>query len=322
MIRTLCLNTSSKDFEDDIPVSKISDYRLDPNNVIWADISDPTSEDFLELAEEFDFHPLAIEDCQKEHQRPKVDEYEGYYFIVLYEPTLGEEGRLELREIDVFLGPNFLVTVHAQPIRAIETTKRLWQEWRDVAEQRAGLLGYLLMDTVVDDYLPMLDTLSEDVDTLEDKIFGDFDPKAIHSIFHTKKQLLYLRRAIGPLRDVFNKLLRREQPIFERATYAYFQDVFDHILRVTDTIDTLRDIIGSTMDAYLTVNGNRMNVVMKRLTAVATILMSVTLISSVFGMNFHYMPELSWRYGYVFALCMMVALGTALYIYMRRIKWL
>jgi len=323
MITTICLNSASRKFVRDFPAAELSDYCEKENNVVWADVSDPTGEDFLELAEEFNFHPLSIEDCRNAHQRPKVEEYPGYYFIVLYESELtGPDDDLELRELNIFLGKNYLVTVHSRPIRAVETAKRLWGEWTDRADHGAGLLAYLLMDAVVDDYMPLLDVLSDHMDDLEDDIFGEFRPEAIQDIFRIKKQLLYLRRAITPLREVFNTMLRREQPIFARATHVYFQDVFDHIIRVADTIDNLRDMLGSTMDAYLSVSGNRMNQIMKRLTSVSTILMSVTLVAGIYGMNFVFMPELQWRFGYVYALLSMIVIGLALYFYLRKVKWL
>ena len=323
MITTVCLDSTSKKFMEDCLAADISELRVPQQNIVWADVSDPTSEDFLELAEEFGFHPLSIEDCRNEHQRPKVEEYNGYYFIVLYEAELvGPQDRLELRELNIFLGSNYLVTVHSRPIRAIETARRLWHEWTDRAEHGAGLLSYLLMDAIVDDYMPLLDILSDRMDDLEDQIFGEFQSGAIQDIFRIKKQLLYLRRSIAPLRDVFNTMLRREQPIFARETHVYFQDVFDHVIRVADTIDSLRDMLGSTMDAYLSVSGNRMNMVMKRLTSIATILMSVTLVAGIYGMNFNVMPELKWKYGYVYALLSMVGIGIGLYLYLRKAKWL
>jgi len=323
MITTVCLNTNSKEFTENCIAADISELREVEGNIIWADVSDPTSQDFEELAEEFGFHPLSIEDCQNAHQRPKVEEFTGYYFIVLYEAELaGPNDRLELRELNIFLGKNYLVTVHSRPIRAIATASRLWHEWTDRAEQGAGLLAYLLIDGIVDDYLPLLDLMSDRMDDLEDSIFGEWRPESIEEIFSIKKKLLYLRRAITPLRDVFNTLLRREQPIFPRETHVYFQDVFDHLIRVADTIDTLRDMLGSTMDAYLSVSGNRMNKVMKRLTSISTILMSVTLIAGIYGMNFALMPELHWRYGYVYALASMVVVGLALYVYLKKIKWI
>src|SRR5947207_604089 len=269
MINTICLNSNSRTFDENCLAADISELRLEEGNVIWADVSDPTSHDFEELAEEFGFHHLSIEDCQNAHQRPKVEEYTGYYFIVLYEAELvGPNDRLELRELNIFLGKNYLVTVHSRPIRAIETAKRLWHEWTDRSDQGAGLLAYLLIDAIVDDYLPLLDIMSERMDELEDSIFGEWRAEVIEEIFSIKKKLLYLRRAITPLRDVFNMLLRREQPIFPRETHVYFQDVFDHLIRVLDTIDTLRDMLSSTLDEYLSASANRINKVMKRLTSI------------------------------------------------------
>lgn len=323
MINTVYLDTKTKAFTNTCPSSEISDLCPKEGQVVWADVSDPTSQDFAELAEEFNFHPLAIEDCQNGHQRPKVEEYQGYYFMVLYEAELaGPNDALELREMGVFLGPNYLVTVHKRPIRALETAKKLWPQWTDRAEHGSGLVAYLLIDAIVDDYLPLLDIMSERMDDLEDQIFGDFQSQSIEEIFRIKKMLLHLRRSVTPLRDVFNTLLRREQPLFAREIHVYFQDVYDHLIRVADTIDTLRDLLGSTMDAYLSVSGNRMNQVMKRLTSISTILMSVTLIAGIYGMNFNYMPELEWKYGYTFALGSMIAVGLGIYLYLRKVKWL
>ena len=323
MITTVCLNTNTKEFTENCIAADISELREIEGNIIWADVSDPTSRDFEELAEEFGFHHLSIEDCQNAHQRPKVEEYTGYYFIVLYEAELaGPKDRLELRELNIFLGKNYLVTVHSKPIRAIATAARLWHEWTDRAEQGSGLLAYLLIDGIVDDYLPLLDIISERMDDLEDSIFGEWRAEVIEDIFSIKKKLLYLRRSITPLRDVFNTMLRREQPIFPRETHVYFQDVFDHLIRVADTIDSLRDMLSSTMDAYLSVSGNRMNKIMKRLTSISTILMSVTLIAGIYGMNFIFMPELRWRFGYVYALLSMVVVGVALYVYLKKVKWI
>jgi magnesium transporter len=160
------------------------------------------------------------------------------------------------------------------------------------------------------------------MDDLEDQIFVDFHTDSIEEIFRIKKQLLILRRCVAPLRDVLNVMMRREQPIVSRETSIYFQDVYDHLIRVADTIDTLRDLLGATMDAYLSISGARMNMVMKRLTAISTILMSITLVAGIYGMNFLYMPELGWRYGYVGALVAMLFIGLGIYFYFRRIKWL
>jgi magnesium transporter len=322
MIKTLVLDRTSREFSTDCPTDKISDLCGAPNKILWVDVANPTSQDFEDLAAEFGLHPLSVEDCRHPHQRPKVEEFPGYYFIVLYEAELTEEGDLDLRELNIFLGENYLVTVHSRPIRALETAERLWREWTDLADRGTGLLSYLLIDAIVDDYMPLLDKLSDRMDDLEDQIFVEFRAEAIEEIFHIKKELLFLRRSATPLRDVFNTLLRREQPIFSRETHIYFQDVFDHLIRVADTIDTLRDMLGSTMDAYLSISGNRMNMVMKRLTSISTILMSVTLIAGIYGMNFDVMPELRWKYAYVATLGGMLIIGLSIYHYFRKIKWL
>ena len=184
------------------------------------------------------------------------------------------------------------------------------------------MLAYLLIDAIVDDYMPLLDTVSETMDELEDQIFEVFKPESIENIFYIKKQLLQLRRTVTPLRDVFNTMLRREQPIFARETHIYFHDVFDHVIRVADTIDTLRDMLSSIMDAYLSVSNNRMSMVMKRLTSISTILMSVTLIAGIYGMNFDVMPELRWPFGYAYAIGLILVVAGSLTIFLKKVKWL
>lgn len=323
MITTHVLDEASGTIAPLADTEEIDGLCAGSGSVVWVDILEPTDADFDMLAHEFGFHELAIEDCRKTHQRPKVEEYKGYYFVVLYEVAVLEEGKsIELRELNIFLGANYLVTVHSLPLRAVDTAARLWQSWSERTEASSGTLAYLLIDAVVDDYMPLLDDLTERVEDIGDQIITVYKPEMIHEIFRMKKQLLFLRRSTAPLRDVFNVILRREQAIFPREIHAYFQDVYDHLIRVTDNIDTLRDMLGSTMDVYLSMQGNRMNVVMKRLTSISAILMSVTLVAGIYGMNFEGMPELHWRYGYVFALSSMVAIGIAMYYYFRKIDWL
>jgi magnesium transporter len=322
MLKTLVLNRETKEFQFVEDPDLISDYCADSCNLVWVDVSDPTGQDFAELAREFNFHPLSIDDCRSLHQRPKVEEYAGYYFIVLYEAELNERHELELRELNIFLGANYLVTVHSQPVRALATAEKLWRNWTDLVEHGTGVLAYLLIDAIVDDYMRLLDQMAERIEGIEEAIFGEFQPESLQEIFQLKKQLLFLRRTVVPLRDVFNTLLRRELKLFSRVTLVYFQDVFDHLVRVTEMIDALRDTLSAAVEAYLSVSGYRMNLIMKRLTSISTILMSVTLIAGVYGMNFNFMPELGWRYGYVGGLAAMLLLALALYLYFRRIKWL
>ena len=198
MITTVCLNTNTKEFAENCIAADISELREEEGNIIWADVSDPTDQDFEELVEEFGFHHLSIEDCQNAHQRPKVEEYTGYYFIVLYEAELvGPSDRLELRELNIFLGKNYLVTVHSRPIRAIATATRLWHEWTDRAEQGSGLLAYLLIDGIVDDYLPLLDIISERMDDLVIQSSGNGGPKSLKTSFPSRRNS---STCVAPLR--------------------------------------------------------------------------------------------------------------------------
>ena len=320
MLRALVLDRADLSFRE-IPSRDLKGACDHPDLVLWVDLDRPDEADLDRLRQEFDFHPLAVEDCRNRHQRPKVDEYPGYYFIVLYEAALAD-GRIDLNELAIFLGKNYVVTVHDAPLRAFPVVERLWHASTDLAERGSGLLAYLLIDTIVDAYFPLLDEISEGMNALEERIFEGTGFSAVQSVFRMKKELLLLRRVVAPLRDVFNTLLRREQPVFSRETSIYFQDVYDHLIRIADSIDNLRDMLSSAMDAYLSVANQRTNLVMKRLTATATILMSVTLIASIFGMNFHHMPEVAWRYGYVGALTAMLAVGALLYAYFKANRWL
>lgn len=320
MLRALVLDRADLSFRE-IPSQDLKAACERPDLVLWVDVERPTDADLQRLEREFGFHPLAVEDCRNRHQRPKVDEYPGYYFIVLYEAAM-EDGRIRLTELAIFLGKNYVVTVHDGPLRAFPVADRLWHGSTDLAERGSGLLAYLLIDTIVDAYFPLLDEVSEGMNVLEERIFEGSGFSAVQDVFRMKKDLLLLRRVVAPLRDVFNTLLRREQPVFSRETTVYFQDVYDHLIRIADSIDNQRDMLSSAMDAYLSVANQRTNLVMKRLTATATILMSVTLIASVFGMNFLHMPELHWHYGYVGALTAMLAVGAALYAYFKVNRWL
>jgi magnesium transporter len=322
MISTLLLQQDRKTFVPVTDPDEISELRTTPHHVLWVDVAQPTPQDFDCLREEFGFHRLAIEDCQNAHQRPKIEDYHGYYFVVLYEAELTERGELILRELAMFLGANYVVTVHHGPIQAIASGERLWRNWTDLAEQGAGLLAYLIIDAVVDEYFPIIDALSDRMDEMEDLLFNYRESETIADIFQIKKQLLQLRRSVTPLRDVFNILLRREQPLFTREVVYYFHDIYDHLIRVADSIDNLRDLLGTTMDVYLSLQGNRMNMVMKRLTALSTILMSAALVSGIYGMNFQHMPELTWQHGYYAALGGMALIALALFIFFRWIKWL
>lgn len=295
---------------------EISDLLPNDGNVIWLDIQDPTLGDLELLRREFGFHELALEDVAKQHQRAKVDQYDGYYFVVFYaiEPDT-------LREVNLFIGENYVVTIHRGELPAISETVERWQQNRDKLQHGIGLLVYSLMDAIVDGYFPVVDGIAERVDEIEQEIFRRASRESLEDVFALKKRLLSLRRILVPERDVMNVLARRDQPIFGEEVTVYFQDVYDHLLRVVESVDLYRDQLSSTLDAYLSMASNRLNETMKRMTAFATILMSVTLVASIYGINFEYMPELNWPLGYAWALGLMATVAGGLAAIFRKLDW-
>jgi magnesium transporter len=234
-----------------------------------------------------------------------------------------ENGRPRTREVDLFVGKNYLVTVHDGSLAALaETAERWCRNVETLGNRGIGLLVYSLLDALVDGYFPCLDELGERVEELETAIFERARADQQEEIFALKKDLLAIRRVLGPERDVMNVLVRRDAPVFEEGVAVYFQDVYDHILRVTDAIDTYRDLLSSALDAHLSVTSFHLNEVVRRLTASSIILMTVTLIAGIYGMNFANMPELDWTYGYPFALGLMIVTAGALGLLFKRIDWL
>lgn len=305
--------------EEDL--DKISDYITHPDATLWLDALDPNREEMDFLAQEFKFHPLAIDDYFTPHHRPKVDEYEGYFFIVTHSVSFSAE-TVHLHELDLFVGRNYIVTLHSEPIPVLDRVADTWQKNPRLLSDGTGMLIYDLLDGLVDTYFPVLDQIDSMLDGIEDEIFKQGAAASAESIFRLKRSLLVLRRIAAPLRDIFNILTRRDQPLFTEHAITYLRDVYDHTLRIVDTIDTYRDILTGALDSYLTVISNQLNSVMKTLTVVATVLISVQVITGIYGMNFRYMPELKWVFGYPYALSLMAVVAGALLYYFRRIKWL
>ena len=342
----------------EVPTGQI-DTRLkdrDGGGVLWLDIDQPTDEDFQMLASEFGFHPLAIEDLTQRDQRPKVVEYGDYIFVVAHEwrpaperEDLSKSCVERSAEVHLFVGPNYLVSLHTGDSEALKTARKRWESNREMQRQGPYFLLYLVLDSMVDDYYPALDAYDERTDTLEQIIlkplaqeFHLFGPQSkdgpeqnpLESILDLRRDLLEMRRYVAPLRDAVNVLLRRVESIEDddkaearrrdraRALFAYFQDIYDHTIRVVDTIDTYRDLLSGTLDAHLAVASNRLNEIVKVLTSASIILMTWATISGIYGMNFTNMPELHWRYGYPYALSLMAATGIMEGLYFRRRKWL
>ncbi|MDB5097017.1 MAG: magnesium and cobalt transport protein CorA [Cyanobacteria bacterium RYN_339] len=303
---------------------EISDYRGRAGKVIWLDVQDPTEEDFELLKVEFDFHHLALDDCRQAHARPKLEKYADYIFLVVYEVRPERlSHRLNTVELNIFFGANYVVTMHRGTAEVISLVETRWETQEvGAAAEGASYLAYLVIDAAVDSYFPILDSFSDQLEILEEGMFGDFREDVVQEIFQLKKQTLQLRRLVTPLRDVFLVLLRRDDTMFGPRTYLYFQDVLDHLLRVSDAIDTYRDLVSGAVDAYMTTVSNRTNETMKQLTVTSTVLMTAALIAGIYGMNFEAMPELKWKYGYPYALTLMLVCSLGLVALFKRKRYI
>ncbi|HBN10143.1 MAG TPA: magnesium and cobalt transport protein CorA [Cyanobacteria bacterium UBA8530] len=303
---------SRKIEEEEIEVFLKSEDR---NEVLWVDIEDPTPIDTARLRELFGFHPLALEDCLKDHQRPKVEHYGEVMFFVCYQVGLEQERvRLVSRELDLFMSARFLVTVHQGELGVSEILER----YSNSALCGSKGLFYFLMDQVVDGYFPVVDFLSDRLERLEEQIFSSPEERTIQRVFRIRKELSRLRRILIPLRDAFVPLVRQD---LGPQLGLHLQDVYDHLTRLAESIDTQRDIVTGLVDIYLSGIANRTNEVMKRLTSIAAILMSITFIAAIYGMNFRYMPELEQRYGYPTALVSMALVALLQILYFKRKRY-
>jgi magnesium transporter len=301
------------------PPEDLSELRDRP---CWLDISDPQSRDFELAAQELALHPLAVEDAQHRHQRPKIDQYDDHYFLVFYAIEEPSPGVLRETEISIFMKENAIVTVHDGEFSARAAVEKRFREGK---LPTVGLLLHALLDTMVDQYFGIVDTLGDRVELLETMVVGgeqrDYET-SIKELFELKRDLLRLRHLIAPERDVLVVLVRGDiRELREPGRRAYFQDVYDHIARVTDEIDTFRELTSNVIDAHLASVSNRLNEVVKVLTSIATVLLVLTVVTGFFGQNWKFIPYDSETLFFASLLFMVaVAVGTALYF--RRKGWL
>jgi magnesium transporter len=308
-------------------LGEIDRLRTEPGTLVWLDIGDPDDAAIDLLRDEFSVHPLAIEDLERRNQRPKVDTYPGQHAIVAYEVLRNASASTDrderwLGEIHLLAGAGYLVSIHWGATPAIESVRRRFEQRTDAVGGNVGWLLYAILDTVVDGYFPLLDGMSDEIDDLEDRIVaGGQAGETLRQVLDIKRRLLELRRVLAPQRDVANALLRRDVALIDDAAIPYYQDLYDHLVRVLDQLDLYRDLVAAALDANLSVTSNTLNAVMKRLTALTVVLMVPTLIAGVYGMNFKVMPELTWPFGYFAALALMGLLMAALALFFWRRDW-
>jgi magnesium transporter len=289
----------------------------------WVDIQQFERADLIILRERFGFHLLAIEDCDSENQRAKVDEYTDHLFIVLYAMALSStEGEtLTADQFSAFIGENYLVTVHKKPMKQV---KAVWQ--RAVSgvhaeEQGVDFLLYLITDALIDDAFPIIDELSDRLEGIEAEILDAVEQSQLIRLLALKRQLISVRRTLAPERDVLGTLVRRGDPRISEKTSFYFRDVYDHVVRAYELIDVERDLLGNAMEAYISMMENRTNVIMKQLTIFASIFLPLTFITGFFGQNFEAMPFKSMPLYYaMLAICVGLPLGMVYWFWRR--NWL
>lgn len=312
MIRT-CLIRAADGSVRTLERSKLEELRhlrAKTDQLVWLDLLEPDAESLDALAKEFKIHPLALEDMQKRRQRPKIDTYPDQHMIVTYEVLSRARRRgarsPELGEIHLIAGEGYLISTHWQPSPAVDATLERFRTRPEVVATSVGQLLYSVLDATVDGYFPLLDKMAEEIDTLEDRILEGGVRNGLRQVLNIKRDLLELRRILAPQRDIANALLRRDVELIGDAEAPYYQDLYDHLLRVLDALDLYRDLVASALDANLSVTNNSLNAVMKRLTAFTVVLMVPTLIAGIYGMNFRNMPELRFQYGYFITLGVMI----------------
>jgi magnesium transporter len=309
-------------------LQQLQDF-LDKWPVLWIEVEGlGDAETIRALGELLGLHRLALEDVLNTHQRPKIEQYPGYYFIVSQMVTLGEH--LETEQLSLFLGKNFVLTFQeGKPGDSLGSIReRVRQQRSRIRESGLDYLAYALLDAVVDGYFPILEQYGEQLEHLEDEIVSRPSGDIVARIHEIRRNLLTLRRAIWPQREIFNALLREETPLVTSETRLHLRDCYDHTAQLIDLIETYRELGADLTDVYLSSVSNRTNEIMRVLTVIATIFIPLTFIAGVYGMNFNSsvspwnMPELNWFWGYPFVLMLMFAMTVAQLLFFRKKGWL
>ena len=298
----------------------------DSPTVTWINVDGVHNVPLMEkLGGCFQIHPLILEDILNTDQRPKMDDMEQYIYIVLkmldYD-TKKEE--IIAEQVSLVLGGNFVISFQEGSAGDVfdAVRERIRNSKGRIRKLGSDYLAYALMDAIIDRYFLILEKLGEKIETVEDNLISDPTPDTIHQIHQLKRDMIYLRKSVWPLREVIAALEKSGSELIHSSTEIYLRDIYDHTIQIIDTIETYRDMLSGMLDIYLSSISNRMNQVMKVLTIIATIFMPLTFIAGVYGMNFRFMPELGWRWAYPLVILVMLAVGAIMLVYFKRKKWL
>ncbi len=284
----------------------------------WVDFDRPNEDEIALLESHFHFHPLAVEDCMHFLQRPKLDHYENEHFFVLH--TLNQH-TLEADELDAFLGDGMLVTFHLNPLEELTEARSKWLSQPNAPQQGPIYALHTVIDKIVDYYFPSIIRIEDQLFDLEAKKGVKGIERMMEQVFDIRGDLLQLRRTVFPMRELLYRIVNSERIQGIGTFRAYFTDIYDHLLKLSDMIESNREMSSDMRDSYLSLNSNRMNTIMKTLTVITTIFMPLTFIAGVYGMNFTVMPELETRYGYFVVIGVMSSVGIAMFLWFRRKGW-
>ncbi len=307
----------------DIPIAKISEYLLRPGCFVWVALKDATDDELTTMQDEFGLHELAIEDARHGHQRPKVEEYGDTLFAVVHTVEISAADEIGIGEIDIFIGSNFVLSVRNRSEQALLAVRERSEREPQLLRHGPAFVFYALLDAVVDRYFPVIDRLETELEDVEEKIFEPGTSRAnIQRLYELKRDIGIVRHAVMPLIDGVHKLFSGRVPAVCENNREYFRDVFDHLLRMSGSLDNLRDTIGTAIQVNLAMVAIEESVVNKRLAAWAGIFAVISAFAGIWGMNFKLMPELDWKYGYPMALATITAVCVILYRQFKKSGWL
>ena len=297
----------------------------DPSCLLWLDITDIDDSTIDLLTSIFNLHPLTTEDFIMPNARTKAEKFKDYLFLVIFALQNNNNGKHEKAktiELDCCLGRNFLVTFHSDPITPLSASKERVRKQSPIIMHGADMLLYSIIDSCVDSYFPIINEFDNFVDEMSDELFKDPTQDTLKKIYTLKNDVMHLKRTIGPQADVINLVARGDFEFISPANLIYFRNIYDNLVRLNDVVGTSRDIITGAMEAYVSIVSNRLNEIMKTLTVIATMMMPLTLVASIYGMNFKHMPELESVYGYPAVIGLMAITMAAMLIYFKRKKWI
>ncbi|HEY1953603.1 MAG TPA: magnesium/cobalt transporter CorA [Gemmatimonadaceae bacterium] len=317
-----CYNTPDGKLRQELSRDEIARAVAGGQGTLWVDIDTRDQKDVGMLTDVFHFHPLAIEEAENPDSRVKLEEFNDYVLLIVrtvaFRESTDDPYDLSTANISFFLGKNYLVTVHGPETNPVDSTRELLQRKPELATHGPAKLMHAIVDQAVDAYFPIIDKLDEFMDSLEERIFARFEQTALREVFAVKRLVLNLRRHLAPERDALSVLTNRPSTLLTPDTQIYFRDIYDHVLRIYDSLETFRDLLSSTLDSYLTQVSNRLGMATKALSVVATVTLPFVVVSGMWGMNFERIPLHSNPHGFMILVLAQLALGLAI---MAGLKW-